>query len=101
MNDAVSNIESDGMSNGANGPMREGATGAPRCGARTRAGRPCRNRPVTGRSRCRMHGGAEGSGAPRGNRNAVKHGYHAATAREERQAIRALMRLAGETLERG
>jgi hypothetical protein len=29
-----------------------------RCGARTQAGHPCRQAAVTGRSRCRMHGGA-------------------------------------------
>jgi hypothetical protein len=28
------------------------------CGARTRGGNPCRSRSVTGRTRCRMHGGA-------------------------------------------
>jgi hypothetical protein len=30
---------------------------ARRCGARTRAGHPCRQAAVTGRARCRMHGG--------------------------------------------
>ena len=35
------------------------------CGARTRSGAPCKSAPVTGRQRCRMHGGADGSGAPR------------------------------------
>ncbi len=42
---------------------------APRCGARTRADRPCRQAAVRGRERCRMHGGAKGSGGPRGERN--------------------------------
>jgi hypothetical protein len=42
---------------------------ARRCGARTRAGHPCRQAAVTGRARCRMHGGAKGSGGPRGDRN--------------------------------
>ena len=46
---------------------------APRCGARTRAGAPCRSPAVGGQARCRMHGG-KGSGAPRGNRNAFRHG---------------------------
>lgn len=32
------------------------------CGARTRSGQPCRARPVSGRERCRMHGGS----SPRG-----------------------------------
>ena len=39
------------------------------CRARTRAGTPCSNFPVTGKRRCRMHGGAAGSGAPEGERN--------------------------------
>jgi hypothetical protein len=42
---------------------------APRCGARTRAGHPCKQAAVSGRARCRMHGGAKGSGGPRGNGN--------------------------------
>lgn len=29
----------------------------PRCGARTRAGTPCKARAMDGRARCRMHGG--------------------------------------------
>ena len=36
------------------------------------------------RARCRMHGGAAGSGAPPGNRNAFKGGFHTAAARLER-----------------
>ena len=47
-----------------------------RCGAKTRSGRPCRSPSVHGKRRCRMHGGALGSGAPRGNRNALKHGRY-------------------------
>ena len=48
---------------------------ARRCGAKTRAGHPCRQAAVTGRARCRMHGGAKGSGGPKGNRNGnFKHG---------------------------
>lgn len=39
---------------------------APRCGAKTRAGVPCRQAAVLGRRRCRMHGGAKGSGGPAG-----------------------------------
>src|SRR5713226_2868725 len=44
-------------------PLRQ----APRCGARTRT--PCRAPAVNGKKRCRMHGGANGSDAPRGERN--------------------------------
>jgi len=50
----------------ADNPMRLTETGPgsqpSRCGARTRSGAPCKSAPVTGRRRCRMHGGADGSG---------------------------------------
>jgi hypothetical protein len=50
---------------------------ANRCGARTRSGAPCKSAPVTGRRRCRMHGGADGSGAPQGSKNGnYKHGRY-------------------------
>jgi hypothetical protein len=39
-----------------------------------------------------MHGGAKGSGARPGNRNAQKHGYYGAAAKAERRALRARMR---------
>ena len=42
---------------------------ARRCGAKTRVGHPCKQAAVKGRARCRMHGGAKGSGSPRGSRN--------------------------------
>ncbi len=51
-----------------------------RCGARTRCGSLCRSPAVRGRRRCRMHGGAAGSGAPAGNRNALRHGGRSAEA---------------------
>src|SRR6202022_947866 len=40
-----------------------------RCLARTRRGTPCQSPAVAGKARCRMHGGAAGSGAPKGTRN--------------------------------
>jgi uncharacterized protein YjcR len=49
---------------------------SPRCGARTRSGKPCRAPAVAGKRRCRMHGGALGSGAPAGNKNALRHGRY-------------------------
>ncbi len=48
---------------------------ASRCGAKTRMGAPCKSPAVRFRLRCRMHGGARGSGAAKGNQNAFKHGY--------------------------
>ena len=57
---------------------------SPRCGAKTRAGTPCRAPAVKGKRRCRKHGGANGSGAPKGNQNALKHGVFTKTAILER-----------------
>jgi hypothetical protein len=70
------------------GPMLS----SPRCGAKTRSGTPCISPAVHGKKRCRMHGGAPGSGAPRGNKNALKHGLYTREAIEERRHLRALMR---------
>jgi uncharacterized protein YjcR len=39
-----------------------------------------------------MHGGAPGSGAPHGNKNARKHGLFTREAIEERRQLQALMR---------
>lgn len=74
------------------------AAGAPRCGARTRGGRPCRNHPIRWRQRCRLHGGAPGTGAPRGNGNAAKHGRATAAALAARRAIARLIRESRRTL---
>jgi glucans biosynthesis protein len=49
-----------------------------------------------GGKRCRMHGGADGSGAPKGNRNALKHGRYTAEALADRRYVRELMREARE-----
>jgi uncharacterized protein YjcR len=46
-----------------------------------------------------MHGGAPGSGAPRGNRNARKHGLFTAVAIAERRRIQALLGEARRLLE--
>jgi glucans biosynthesis protein len=45
-----------------------------------------------------MHGGAKGSGAPRGNTNAVKHGAYTAEALRRRAAMRELIREARKLL---
>lgn len=72
---------------------------SPRCGAKTRGGRPCRSPAVAGKKRCRMHGGAEGSGAPKGNQNALKHGRYSREAIEGRRALRKFMREAAAFLD--
>lgn len=75
-------------------PMRS----SPRCGAKTRNGAPCQAPAVSGKKRCRMHGGALGSGAPKGNRNAYKHGLYTREAIEQRRALASFIREAEETL---
>jgi uncharacterized protein YjcR len=63
-----------------------------RCGAKTRSGKPCAASAMRGKKRCWMHGGAPGSGAPRGNQNALKHGLYTRVAIEERRQLQALIR---------
>jgi hypothetical protein len=75
-----------------------GMAKAPRCGARTRAGRPCRSPAVRGKKRCRMHGGAAGSGAPVGNKNALKSGMYTRDMLESRRMLAQIMRDARATL---
>jgi hypothetical protein len=70
------------------GPM----LASPRCGAKTRSGQACMSPAVSGKRRCRMHGGAVGSGAPRGNKNAVTRGFYTRKAKAERQKVRSLIR---------
>lgn len=61
-----------------------------RCGARTRSASVCQS-PAMPNGRCRMHGGLS-PGAPRGNRNAFKHGLYSADMLDLRAAVRELMR---------
>ena len=69
-----------------------------RCGAKTRAGGACQSPAVAGKKRCRMHGGAKGSGAPQGNQNALKHGLCTRASLDERRQLTELMREMKETL---
>jgi len=69
-----------------------------RCGARTRAGVPCQSPAVRGKRRCRMHGGAAGTGAPIGNKNAFRHGHYTAEAIAQRRVLAELIRLSRATL---
>ena len=71
---------------------------AARCGARTRGGKPCQSPAVRGKRRCRMHGGAAGSGAPIGNKNAFRHGHYTAEAIARRRQLSELIRAARATL---
>jgi len=69
-------------------------THPPTCGARTHAGAPCNRAPEPGKRRCRLHGGASGTGAPPGNNNARKHGRYTAKSRELRVLGRVQVRTA-------
>ena len=59
-----------------------------RCGAKTRTGTPCNAPAVHGKKSCRMHGCAPGSGAPKGNINALKHGRYTSQALAQRRHVR-------------
>ena len=48
---------------------------ADKCGAKTRAGKPCKKTPVEGKRRCRLHGGLS-PGAPKGNKHGLRHGMY-------------------------
>lgn len=74
-------------------PTRLAAT--PRCLARTRSGAACQSPAVRGKRRCRMHGGTN-PGAPKGNRNAWKHGARSASAMQAAAFIKAMARLVQE-----
>jgi uncharacterized protein YjcR len=77
------------------GPMRQ----SPRCGAKTRAGTPCQAPAVYGKKRCRMHGGAQGSGAPKGNQNALQHGMYSRDTLEFKKHMRKLLRDGRDAIE--
>jgi glucans biosynthesis protein len=47
-----------------------------------------------------MHGGASGSGAPRGNKNAFKHGLFTREAIAERRQLGELVRRSRELLQK-
>lgn len=57
------------------------------CGAKTRTGNACKNNPVTGKNRCRMHGGGSPSGKDHWN---YQHGYWS---KEEKQLRAQSMRI--------
>lgn len=64
----------------------------PRCGAKRRDGLPCQKPKAKGRTRCRLHGGAPASGAPRGEANGrYSHGLLTAEAIEERIALSTIL----------
>jgi glucans biosynthesis protein len=69
------------------------------CGARTRAGTPCKRRPTGWSKRCHLHGGAPGSGAPKGNKNALKHGRFTREAIQRRKEEREFLKPSWKVIE--
>ena len=61
------------------------------CLAKTRTGVLCQSKSVRGRKRCRMHGGTN-NGAPKGNKNAFKHGMRSKETVENRKYVNSLIR---------
>src|SRR5262249_44424541 len=58
-----------------------------------RSGKPCRS-PATKKGRCRLHGGAGGSGGPPGKRNGqYRHGERTKGAIAERRKFSALLKM--------
>jgi hypothetical protein len=73
---------------------------SPRCGARTRSGSPCQAPAVSGKRRCRMHGGAAGSGAPSGKRHGrYRHGLYGRDCLELKRALRILQQQSDDLIE--
>jgi uncharacterized protein YjcR len=62
-----------------------------KCFARTRRGTLCQTPRITGKKRCRMHGGTS-DGAPKGNKNAFKHGRYSKVIIENRKRTMQLKR---------
>jgi len=67
---------------------------SPRCGAKTRSGTPCRA-PAMKNGRCRLHGG-KSTGPPKGNTNAIKHGFYTKDVIAQRRYTRELIKRSRE-----
>ena len=70
-----------------------------RCGAKTRKDGRFRS-PAMRNGRCRMHGG-KSTGAPKGNKNAWKHGHYSEVAKAGRSFVKQLLQNARELLSKG
>lgn len=86
-----------------NGNRQGDPMNAPRCGAKTRMGTPCKS-PAMTNGRCRMHGGkSTGPRTPEGlkrSRNAnFKHGFYSAESLKQQKLSRQLLRNSRETIE--
>lgn len=71
------------------------------CGAKTRSGKPCRQRPIRGGTRCRMHGGSTPRAIVAANRRTLEARIQGELAKREIEPITdpvaAYADLAGET----
>jgi len=79
-------------------PDAGGETTPARCGAKLRSGGSCALPPAAGRRRCFQHGGARGIGAPQGNRNNWRDGFHGREAVAERRRVNGFIRECIRTL---
>lgn len=68
-----------------------------RCLAKTRRATACQS-PAMPNGRCRMHGGMS-TGAPKGNKNAFKHGMYRKDTLDLKKHIRSLLRDSESVLE--
>lgn len=60
------------------------------CGAKTRSGGRCKNHPVAGKKRCRMHGGTSRSGKDHWN---YQHGFWSIEEKQRRAQTMRLMKV--------
>ena len=70
--------------------------GHPAAWPKTRRGTPCQC-PAMANGRCKLHGG-KSTGAPLGNKNALKHGFYTAEAVAQRRRLSALLKESRELL---
>lgn len=104
----MADCEEKPIQRGQRGRLRNGNPSgdpdtAPRCGARTRSGAPCKG-PAMANGRCRMHGGpSTGPRTPEGlarlRAARTKHGLYTAEAIELRRYLSALRRQSRALLE--
>jgi glucans biosynthesis protein len=70
----------------------------PRCSATAKStGRRCGNPAMKAKKVCYLHGG-KSCGAPKGNKNALKHGYFTFEAIERRKYVRTLLKRSRELI---
>ena len=73
---------------------------SPRCGAKRKYdGQSCKAPAAHGKGRCRLHGGAKGSGASKGNQNSYKHGFYSKEIKKFRRAIGFIVTASKQTID--